>query len=254
MMKIGRKELNMKLEDEKIIELYEELVSYVDEYLSEDRARKVLALMKEYEDQILIAPASTRTTYHAAYPGGWLVHTLSVIRFALETFDSWERMGIKVDFKKENAVFVSILHCFGKLGLDGMPYYLMHPQFTTRFNARKFSTRFKGGKKTNKAYWETILYTVNEDLPYMKVSDLTLHILQKAGFQLSLDEFLAIKLSEGIFDENNKVYFANSFNSVSLPKLVMLLTMSNWMSIELERDDEVDGKSNAILNNLKGAL
>jgi len=235
----------MKLKDEKVIELYEELNSYVDEYLEEEKARKVYALIKKYEDGILTAPASTRTTYHGAYPGGWLVHVLNVTRFMLETLKTWETMGINIDFTKEDIVFVSILHCFGKLGLNKEPYYIMHPQFSTRFSARK---------KKVKAYWETILYTVNEELPYMKVSELTLHILQKEGVELNLDQYLAIKLSEGIFDENNKVYFANSFSSKSVPKLVMLLVIANWMSITFEKEDEVDLKSSSVLNKIKGGL
>ena len=235
----------MKLKDEKVIELYEELNSYVDEYLEEEKARKVYALMKKYENEILTAPASTRTTYHGAYPSGWLVHVLSVTRFMLETLKTWETMGIDIDFTKEDIVFVSILHCFGKLGIDKQPYYIMHPQFSTRYKARK--------KKT-KAYWETILYTVNEELPYMKVSELTLHILQREGIELSMDQYLAIKLSEGIFDENNKVYFANSFSSKPVPKLVMLLVMANWMSITFEKEEEVDPKTTATLNKLKGSL
>ena len=235
----------MNLSNEKIIELYKELNSYVDEYLEEEKARKVYALMKKYEDEILTAPASTRTTYHSAYPGGWLTHVLNVTRFMIETLKTWETMGIDIDFTKEDIVFVSVLHCFGKLGLDKEPYYIMHPQFSTRFSARK--------KKT-KAYWETILYTVNENLPYMKVSELTLHILQNEGIELSLDQYLAIKLSEGIFDENNKVYFANSFSSKPVPKLVMLLVMANWMSITFEKEEEVDPKATATLNKLKGSL
>jgi len=235
----------MKLTDDEIIDLYKELDAYIDEYLEEKQARKVFALMKKYEDQILTAPASTRTTYHGAYPGGWLVHVLNVIRFALETHGVWETMGLDIDFTKEDIVLVSALSFFGKLGLDEEPYYIMHPQFSTRFKART---------KKVKAYWETILYTVNENLPYMKVPELTLHILQKEGIELSLDQHLAIKLSEGIFDESNKVYFANSFSSKPTPKLVMLLVMANWMSITFEKEEETDGKKDEALKKLMGAL
>jgi hypothetical protein len=88
----------------------------------------------------------------------------------------------------------------------------------------------------------------------MKVSELTLQILQREGIELSMDQYLAIKLSEGIFDENNKVYFANSFSSKPVPKLVMLLVMANWMSITFEKEEEVDPKTTATLNKLKGSL
>jgi len=217
------------IEEDKIIELYEELVSYIEQFLVEEKARKVLALMKKYENEILVAPASTRTTFHGAFPGGWLVHVVSVIRFSLETLAVWESMGIKLDFTKEDVVYTSALHCFGKLGLENEPYYIMHP---------KFSQNFRNRHKKGKAYWETMLYTVNENLPYMKVPELSLHILQKEGIELSLDHHLAIKLSEGIFDENNKIYFANTFSSAGMPKLVMLLVMANWMSITFEKEDE----------------
>ena len=58
------------LKDDEVIELYKELNAYIDEFFKEEEARNLLALVKKYEDQILIAPASTRTTYHGAYPGG----------------------------------------------------------------------------------------------------------------------------------------------------------------------------------------
>ena len=146
---------------------------------------------------------------------------------------------------KEDAVFVALLHAFGKLGVEDEPYYIMHPQFSTRFRNRK---------KKAKAFYETILYTVNENLPYMKVSELTLWLLQEQGISLPMDRYLAIKLSEGIFDENNRVYFANSFNSKEVPKLVSLLVMANWMAIIFEREEEDDKKSGEILGKLKGAL
>lgn len=133
----------MVLKDDKIIELYEELHSYVNEYLEEPKIRKVFALMKKYEDEILTAPTSTRTTYHGAYPGGWLVHSIGVIRFAIETMTLWESMKIKLDFTIADVVYISVLHAFGKLGLEKQPYYIMHPQFSTRFKART---------KKNKAY------------------------------------------------------------------------------------------------------
>ena len=87
----------------------------------------------------------------------------------------------------------------------------------------------------------------------MKVPELTLHILQKEGLELTLPQHLAIKLSEGVFDENNKVYFANSFASAGLPKLVMLIVMANWMSITFEKGDEAgDKKKQDAVDTIKG--
>jgi hypothetical protein len=78
----------------------------------------------------------------------------------------------------------------GKLGDDDGPYY--NEQTSDWHRKKKAET-----------------YVHNPDLQYMDVTDRALFMLQLRGIPVTQKEFLAIKLSDGIYCESNKSYYIN---------------------------------------------
>ena len=46
--------------------------SNIETYISEPRTTKLLALYQSQEDNLAFAPASSRASYHNAFPGGYV--------------------------------------------------------------------------------------------------------------------------------------------------------------------------------------
>lgn len=162
----------------------------------------------EEDERIQMAPASSYEFFHNAIPGGYVEHVLRVYEFALEQFSLWQKMGMKVDnFTLEELEFSALHHDLGKLGLPGLNGEYYQPQESKWHRENQ-------GK----------LYQANSNLPYMKTHDVTLYLLNHFQVPYSLNEMLAIKLTDGLFEETNKFYFMgfekNAKLRTSLPYLM----------------------------------
>lgn len=162
----------------------------------------------EEEERIQMAPASSYDFFHNAIPGGYVDHVLRVYEFSIEQFEMWKRMGCKVDnFSLEELQFSAIHHDLGKCGLPGIgrEYY--------QFNDSKWH-RDNQGK----------MFKANPNVPYMKNIDVTFYLLNHFQVPYSLNEMLTMKLTDGMYDEDNKAYL-NGFDlskrlRISLPHIL----------------------------------
>ena len=113
-----------RLSAEQIQENLEKFYSTIDKYISGDRKDRLLDMYKDLEENLIIAPASTKKTYHNAFYGGFVDHTLRVVEYAMIFDKVWDRFGQKKDYTQENLVFSAINHDLGKLGYKDFPHYV----------------------------------------------------------------------------------------------------------------------------------
>jgi len=169
----------------------------IEKYISEPRATKLLALYQSQEDNLAFAPASSRASYHNAFPGGYVDHVNRVVESALKVTQLWEDMGATINFTTEELVFSAINHDLGKLGRDGQPAYIP--------NDSEWHVKNQGA-----------IYKPNTELAFIPIQDSSLFILQQAGLELTFNEWVAIKTHDGLYDDGNKAYLISSQNESKL--------------------------------------
>jgi hypothetical protein len=81
------------------------------------------------------------------------------------------------------------------------------------------------------------IYKFNSDLQYMNVTDRALFILQQYGIICNWKETLAIKLSDGLYDEGNASYL-KSYNpdhelKTNLPRIIHI---ADYLACRCEYD------------------
>ena len=206
------------LQAEQIQTNWDKHIKIVNHYITGERKEKVLAMLEKLSEIYVVAPASGKTWYHNAFPGGYVDHVNRVVQYAVKQKDLYQQMGGTVDFTDEELVFAALFHDLGKIGDGEKPNYL--PQ-TDKWRQDKLSEQ----------------YTPNPDLDFMLIPDRSLFVLQKFGIQVNQKEFLGIRLHDGVFDEANKAYFF-SYQESSRQKtgLVSILHSADFLASKVEYD------------------
>jgi hypothetical protein len=79
------------------------------------------------------------------------------------------------------------------------------------------------------------MYKHNENIPFSMVPDLSIYLLQKYEIQMSWNEFQAIRIHDGIYDDANKPYFiARSAQAKLKTNLPLLLHHADHMASQIE--------------------
>ncbi len=189
--------LQSKIED--AIILFDKLV----DTLPEDRKVKVKELFNgPFADAFYCAPASSRDEYHYCHPGGLLLHSLGVMSYLKKLAPV-----AGLDVPEETLTFLGLFHDLGKAG-DGD-----NECFTP-----KDSTWHRN---------QGIFYEFNKDCLNMPTQERTLYLIQKAGVELTSDEFIAIRLCEA--DSSVLDYY-----KYKEPKLALLLNLANRLAMDKE--------------------
>jgi hypothetical protein len=211
----------MKLTPEQIQSNWEELMNYINEYISEPRRGKLLEFYEQYADRLMLIPASNKKEYHNAFPGGYVEHVLRVIRCAIKQAELWESENCDMTtFTTEELVFSALNHDLGKMGNEEQDSYI--PQ-TDQWRKDKLGED----------------YMFNTKIPFASVPDRGLFLLQSHGIQYSFNEMIAIQTHDGLYDEGNKKYLM-SFMPEQKPRtsLPFILHQADLMAsrIEFERE------------------
>lgn len=179
--------MSYELTAEQIQSNWEGFLDSIGKYISPERGDKLLDMYKRMEDFVVLAPAAISKSNHNCIPGGYIDHINRVLNVAFKIKAVWESEGSHIDFTDEELAFVCINHDLGKLGLPGTP-----------------------GATENDNDWEVNklgkIYKINTALPFATVPDRGLFILQSEGISVSYNEYLGIKLHDGLYDESNKPY------------------------------------------------
>lgn len=200
--------------EEKIQQDYNKLMEYLQ---ADPRWEQLKPLYDAIENELTIAPASGKTYFHNAFPGGYLDHVLRVTEAALKIASLYKSLEGDINFTKQELIFAALHHDLGKLGNpDEGPYYVEQDSDWHR----------KRGE----------LYKQNENLQYMKAPERGLFLLQKYGVQVTQTEWLAIKLSDGIYDEGNKSYLINYAPYAMKTNLPYIIHWADHISSRVEND------------------
>jgi hypothetical protein len=208
----------MNLSAEQIQANWEKHLKIVDTFITGDRKSRLKDLYTVLSEEMIMAPASGKPSFHNAFPGGYIDHVNRVVHCALKVKALWEEMGTSIDFTDEELVFAALNHDLGKIGYKDQPNYL--PQ-TDQWRKDKLGE----------------IYTHNAELPFMLIQDRSLFLLQKNRIEMSEKEFLAIKLHDGLYDDVNKPYYI-TFNPDSKLRtnLVYILHQADFLASKIEYD------------------
>jgi hypothetical protein len=191
------------------------LMQYVE---ADPRAEQLKKLYSDYNEPLTLAPASAKVHFHNAFPGGYLDHILRVTETALKLASLYKTMEGDINFTKQELIFAALHHDLGKLGtLDEGPYYLDQDSDWHRKNRGEF-------------------YKHNEALQYMKAPERGLWLLQSYGIQITMNEWLAIKLSDGLYDEGSKSYYINYAPYAMKTNLPYIIHWADHMASRVEND------------------
>jgi len=175
------------LNDKNIMENWDVFLNNIANNISEKRANKLLLFYNQYDDRIITMPWATNNSYTGAYPGGYVHKVNKIFEISMKMNEVFKSSGCEITHAKEELAFVAINFSLGKFGDENHPYYLD--------NDNEWKTKNLGE-----------MYKFNPDLPYMKVSDRSIFLLNSMGIRMSYNEFLGIRLASEIYEESNKIY------------------------------------------------
>lgn len=207
----------MSLTAEQIAKNYEKHLKIIDHYIG-DRGESIKAMLKDLEGTYVMAPASGKSWYHNAFAGGYVDHVNRVVEYSIKQMKLYREMGGIIDFTEEELVFSAIFHDLGKIGDKDNASYI--PQ-TDKWRQDKLHE----------------MYTPNGELDFMLVPDRSLFTLQEYGIKTTKNEYLAIKLHDGVFSDANKPYFfSNQPNARMKTSIVNILHSADFLASKVEYD------------------
>ena len=166
---------------------WQTFIEYINTYIFNPRKELLIKMYEALSDRVLTAPASSHSTRHNCFPGGYIDHVNRVIKTAIKLFEVWSEAGAATTkFTLEEVVFAAINHDLGKVGSSSEDYYIPND---SRWHVERGQ-----------------IYKINPALQFMKVPDRSIFLLQEYGIKFSENEYLAIKLHDGLYGKGNESY------------------------------------------------
>jgi hypothetical protein len=110
----------------------------------------------------------------------------------------------------------------GKLGIKGMMHYIP--------NDNDWQIKNNGH-----------IFKRNEEISYMTLTDRTFYTLNHYGIQYNEKEYFAIKLTDGMYDEDNEKYLKGHDIKKQLRyKLQFIMHWADHMSTIIERQNNIN--------------
>lgn len=209
--------------EQQLEENYEKFIGLLKKYFSGERLEKLLHMysMDELGPNLIISPASGNVNYHNAYEGGYIDHIFNVCKNALRMKKLFEEAGGKADFTDEQLLFAAFHHDLGKLGIKDELHYVP--------NDSKWHIENRGD-----------VYMRNDNIPYMSLTDRTFFTLNQYGIQYDETEYFGIKLTDGMYDEDNQKYLKTYVSGASIKTpMYHILHFADSMSSFIERQQVI---------------
>jgi hypothetical protein len=210
-----------KYTDEQLLTNYNKFIAVCKKYLTGERLEKCLHMysMDELGPNLMLSPASGNKYFHNAYEGGYIDHIFNVCKNALKMKTVFAEAGAKIEFTDEELMFSAIHHDLGKLGTKGEMHYIP--------NESEWHVKNRGE-----------FYKKNEKNLYMSLTDRTFFTLQHYNIQYSEKEFFGIKLTDGMYDEDNEKYLRSyAMNDFKKFSMYRILHFADYMSAFVERQN-----------------
>ena len=180
------------LNETEIANKYKRLIDIIKHEFEGSRLTKILDMVEYFEERLTTAPASSKDFYHSSFVGGYLYHILQVYDIAINLYETiYKNYSTKPTFTREELVFSVLFHDLGKLGDLDNEYYIFQTNKWRRDNLKEN-------------------YTINPKIVNMEVPDRSLFILQHFGIDITQNEWITIKIHDGMYSETNAKYFAAS--------------------------------------------
>lgn len=174
---------------EQLVENYELFRKLINKTFTGERLESLNKMYDHFEERIIYTPASGTEHYHNAFPGGYIDHVLRVVKNSLKVYELYADMGMgQGDYTKENLIFAALHHDLGKLGTPSEDLY--------KKNDSEWHVKNQGK-----------IYKTNPNIHWMNLTDRTFYLLNHFGIKVTEEEWIGIKLTDGLYDENNKEYF-----------------------------------------------
>ena len=217
----------MKKTDAELKANYEKFVAIVKKYITGDRLDKVLFMYSDDElgGNLMVSPASGNVGYHNAYEGGYIDHIFNVCKNALKMKDLFIAQGGTQDFTDEELIFCALHHDLGKLGTKNHLHYIP--------NDSDWHIKNRGD-----------VFMKNPANQYMTLTDRTFFTLQDYGIKINENEYFGIKLTDGMYDEDNQKYL-KTFNKDNVQKsaIARIMHWADHMSTVIEQSHNKSQKT-----------
>jgi hypothetical protein len=200
---------------------YNKFIEILKKYFTGERLEKLLFMYSpdELGLNLTVSPASGNKGFHNAYDGGYIDHIFNVCKNSLKVKDLFVSAGGKIDFTDEELLFAALHHDLGKLGIKGELHYVANDSDWHIKNRGEF-------------------YKRNENITFMTITDRTFYTLNHYGIIYNEKEYFGIKLTDGLFDEDNEKYYKTFDLSKSLKYTIQyVLHWADYMSTIIERQD-----------------
>ena len=205
---------------------YDRFIGIIKKYFTGERLEKLLHMYSKTElgGNLIVSPASGNLNYHNAYTGGYIDNIFNVCKNALKMKKTFEESGGVCDFTEEELIFVALHHDLGKLGTKAELHYAP--------NDSEWHIKNKGE-----------VYTRNNKNSFMAITDRTLYTLSLYGIVISENEYFGIKLTDGLYDEDNEKYFKVYDTSKYLKSNIQyIMHWADHMSTIIERQNYINSK------------
>ena len=219
----------MKLTPEQLQDKWNEVIELITDTFEAERRDNILKMYEFFKDRMMFAPASGVVYYHNAFPGGYLCHILNVTKFALELYGTYEKLGLHTsEYNKEAIVFCALHHDLGKIGNLDYDYYIPNESEWHRINQGK-------------------MYDYDKRLHYMTVTDRAVWLLSQFDIKMSEIEYLALRLTDGMYEEANKGYYTGFGENKNLKtNLPYLLHNADMLATRWEKEQYMFSKDSDI--------
>ena len=210
--------MTKELTPELIQHNWNNLIRLIEVNFSGKRLEKLLHMYDYFEERMCMAPASGKEHFHNAHAGGYVEHVIHVTTSALKIKPIWEQSGANIGFTDEELVMAALHHDLGKVGDLSEDNYIPNDSDWHRKN-------------------QGLIYKHNSRLEYMTVTDRALFLLQHFGIELTNNEYIGLRLTDGLYEDANKTYYMNwSKDNTLRTNIAYILHQADMMASRIEYD------------------
>jgi len=220
-----------ELTAEQIQENWNKLRGIINDTFVEERLDKLNEMYDYFEERMCIAPASGKEHFHNAHAGGYVEHVLHITDLVVQIHELWSKNGATVDdFTKEELIFAALHHDLGKVGDLAEDYYTPNDSDWHRKN-------------------QGMIYKHNPKIQHMTVTDRALWLLQHFNVSMTENEYLGLRLTDGMYEEANKGYYISYMPHKQLrSNIAHILHQADMMASKIEYDEWKRGDHSAVIS------
>ena len=208
-----------ELTPQQIEQNWNKLRNIIQDTFEGERLDNLNKMYDHFEDRMCMAPASGKEHFHYAHVGGYVEHVLHIIDYSQQLRSVWEKNGATINFTDEELIFAAMHHDLGKVGDLEHDYYVPNESEWHRKN-------------------QGAIYTHNKELQHMTVTDRAIFLLGHFKVPMSENEYIGLRLTDGMYEEANKAYYIAYQPERQLrSNIAYILHQADMMATHIEYDE-----------------